>query len=362
MLMSFIAGSAVVGLAWLMQDDQQAPLIINTVEEVQAPEPSLPEGPLSFDLWANDIAASNRHAVLGLHLGGEPEHELAQAIMISTDGHLITSAHALLGGENLTVDVPGASAGVPAQLVASDPVSGVAVLKINAPNLPPPIFADDSQVLVSDRLVALAHHGEDTDSLARTVDVLGNDHVTPVRNGDMLSGLLRLSDDLGSDWAGSAVLEESGGIVAMTIEARDGRHYAIPISMARKAAQQLIDVGEVEQRAWLGVEFASGLSTGIMEERDLLGGMLVSRVWNETPAAKGGLVAGDIIVGAGSVNVLDKQDLTEYLATLSPGDPLELRFSRASRADFGPEAATPQPDELINEILNTTIIVGARPA
>ncbi len=360
--MSFIAGCTVVGLAWLVQEEPPAPQVQAVINEVAAAETSLPEGPLSFDEWANDIAEANRHAVIGLLLGGTAEHDMAQAIMLSTDGHLLTSAHALMGAENITAKVPGADRPSPVTFVASDPVSGVAVLKINAPDLPPPVFADDRSVLVSDVLVALANHGEDTDSLARTVSVLGDEQVAAAANGDLLSGLFRLSDDLGPEWAGSAVLEESGGIVAMTVENQDGRHHAIPIGQARQYAQQLIDTGTVEYKAWLGVEFATGLSPAIMERRQLLGGVLFSRVWNETPAAQGGLVAGDIIIGAGPVNVIDKQDLSLYLATLQPGDSVEFRFNRAVGSGVGPDTTTPDSAEIETEILTTTVVVGARPA
>lgn len=361
LIMSFIAGCSVVGLAWLMQDSEPAEIVVSEVVELSAPVQSLPEGPLSFDEWANDVAETNRHSVVGLHLGGNAQHDMAQAILFGTDGHLMTSAHALIGAEDITVSLPGADT-TPAQVIAADAVSGVAVLKINATDLPPPVYADDGQVRVSDRLVALAHHGEDTDSLARTVDVLGDDQVTAAPNGDMLSGLFRLSNDLNGDWAGSAVLEESGGIVAMAIEGEDGRHYGVPIDHARKWAQELIDTGSVEHRAWLGVEFVSGLTDRVMEERDLLGGVLIQRVWNQTPAAQGGLVAGDVIVGAGPVNVLDRQDLIEYLATVSPGDVVEFRFSRVSGSGVGPESSNPQPDDMTSEILSTTVIVGTRAA
>lgn len=359
--MSFIAGCTIVGLAWLMQEGQPAEIVVAETQEIAAAEPSLPEGPLSFDEWANDIAESNRHAVIGLFLGGTADHDMAQAIMLSTDGHLLTSAHALLGAENITARVPGADRPSPVTFVASDAVSGIAVLKINAPDLPPPVFADDGTVLVSDVLVALANHGEDTDSLARTVSVLGDDQVVTVANGDLLSGLFRLSDDLGPEWAGSAVLEESGGIVAMSVENRDGRHHAIPIGQARRWAQELIERGEINHRAWMGFDRAP-ISAELLERRQLLGGVLVQRVWNETPAAKAGLVAGDIIVGAGPVNVLEMQDLREYLATLSPGDAIEIRFSRSSGSGLGPDSTDPTPEEIVDEIMTTTVIVGSRPA
>jgi len=156
------------------------------------------------------------------------------------------------------------------------------------------------------------------------------------------------------------VLDEDGGIVAMTVENRDGRHYAVPIGQVRRWAQQLIDTGTIDHRSWLGVEFASGLSARVRDERDLLGGVLISRVWNETPAAQGGLVAGDVIVGVGLINVIDKQDLVEYLATLAPGDVVEFRFSRATGTGVGPDAANPQPDDMINEIMTTSVVIGSR--
>ncbi len=359
--MSFIAGCTIVGLAWLMQEEPQATIDEYVVHEIDAPAPSLPEGPLSFDEWANDIAETNRHAVVGLLLDGEPEHQIAQGILLSTDGHIMTSAHALVDAVNITARVPGLDRPAPAPIVASDPVSGIAVLKINAPDLPPPIFDNTSSVRLSDVLVALAHSADDSDSLARTVSVLGVDQVISTPQGDLLSGLYRLSNDLDAEWAGSAVLEDSGGIVAMTVENRDGGHHAIPIAQARRWAQQLIDTGTISHKAWLGID-RSPITNELLERRQLLGGVLVQRVWNETPAARGGLVAGDIIVGAGPVNVLDMQDLVEYLGTLSPGDPMELRFSRTTGSGVGPDATDPAPEDIDDEIMTTTVIVGARPA
>lgn len=360
MLMSFIAGCSVVGLAWLVQDEPRADINQTTFNVIDEPEPLELLGPLGFDDWANEVAQLNRHAVVGLHLGGQPQNEMAQAIMLADDGFLVTSAHSLIGAEDITAVLQGGD-GAPAQLVATDRVSGIAVLKINAPDLAPPTFGNDSRVLVSDRLVALAQHGVDTDSLARPVDVLGDDQVTPLPNGDLLSGLFRLSDDLDTEWAGSAILEDNGSIVAMAVEGRNGNHYGIPISVARRVAQQLIDNGTVEHRAWLGVEL-SATTNQILERRGLLAGVLVQRVWDETPAAQGGLVAGDIIVGLGPANISDSQDLAEVLRTLEPGDVVEVRFSRSSVPLLSPDETTPESGDLRGQIQTTNVVMGARPA
>jgi S1-C subfamily serine protease len=361
MLMSFIAGCTVVGLAWLLQEDDPAQITKNNVQEVTPTTQDLPDGALSLDEWANDVSdIFNRNSVVGLQLDGQPRHDVAQAILLSDDGHLITSAHALIGAENITAVLPGDRSTI-ARVIASDAVSGIAVLKINWPDLPPPTFADDSQVLVGENVVALAHHGVSTDSLARTVSVLGNDQVSPVPNGELLSGLFRLSDDLDDEWSGSAILEENGGIVAMAVESRNGNHYAIPIGLARDLAQELISSGSIDHKAWLGVDMSANLSEGIKAERDLLGGILISRVWDETPAARAGLVAGDIIISAGPVNVLDRTDLRELLATVKPGDSVEFRFSRGTTPLLSPDGTTPEPGEIRSEILTTTVVLGARP-
>ena len=180
-------------------------------------------------------------------------------------------------------------------------------------------------------------------------------------NGEVLSGLLRLSNEIDQGWAGSAVLEENGGIVAITVDSRSGAPYAIPIEQAREVAVQLLESGTVDYRAWLGVELTD-LAEGIKEERELLGGVLITRVWNETPSARAGLVAGDIIVGVGPVNVIDRQDLVEYLATREPGEEVEIRYSRFQSSQNLAEQAVGQQEEEMPAIFDATVTLGARPA
>ena len=355
MLMSFIAGGAFVGMIWLVQDEAPAPIEETTIQEIAAPE--TPEaGPLSFDDWANEVAQLNRDSVVGLALGGNPRHEHAQAVRLDTSGYLITSAHALEGVEEIGVSLSDGSPTTPAQILGSDPVSGVAVLKINSTGLEPPTYSTSRNIAVRDRLVALAQTAENGSASARAVDVLGDDQVAPARNGNLLSGLFRLSNDLGDPWAGAAVVDENGGIVAMTVEARGGGHFAIPIDVAREVAQQLINNGVVTHRAWLGVEMGD-LSEGMKSQRDLLGGVLLSRVWDETPAAKGGLLSGDIIVGIDDANILDPLDLQLHLGSLEPGDLVEVRYSRVDIPEE--RSGTSEPD-LSGETFTTTLTVGAR--
>lgn len=358
MLMSFVAGCCAIGLLWILVDNnQQTPIEEVVVNEITPTEVEF-EGALSFDAWVDDVSQMNRSSVVALHLAGEGLTSEAQAILLRDDGHLLTSAHAISAASEITVEYAGGT--LPAQIVGSDPVSGIAVLKINSPNLPPPTFGDDGQVLVRDRLVALTYSDDATES-AVAVDLVGEDHVATSVNGTPLANLFALGENLAHDWAGSAVLSEDGGIVAMTVHSIDGGNYAIPITLARRVANQLIDGGQVDHKAWLGVETSAALTDDLKEERGIRGGLLLTRVWDETPAARAGLVAGDIITRAGSINVLDRTDFLEALATVQPGDTLEITYSRI---DPGVPISTTVADDVESvdeiELHKTTVLLGAR--
>ena len=356
MFMSFVAGCCTIGLIWMLADSREpAPIEEVLVQQISTADVAF-DGSLSFDDWVDDVSQLNRSSVVALHLADGADQEVAQAVLLRDDGHLITSSQAIADATEITAEFPGGIE--PAQLIASDDVSGIAVLKINSPNLNPPTFGDQSQVPVGDRVVALAHRTLDSDvAIAQSVDLVGRDHVAMMSNGHLLTDAFRLNEDLGADWSGSAILSGDGGIVAMAVTARDGGTYAIPINAARAAANQLLSTGTVEQKSYLGVD-DSGLSDNLMEERGIPGGVLLTRVWAETPAARAGLVAGDVITRAGSVNVLNRTDLREALATFEPGSTIEITYSRGNS---GVEITLEGEDPVEVELLTTVAVLGARP-
>ena len=126
MFVSFVAGCCVVGIAWMLTDTDEPARIEEVLVNEIIPEEVAFEGPLSFDDWVNDVAQLNRTSVVALHLGGDASQEVVQAILLRDDGHLMTSAQAIAGAEDITAEFPGGSG--PAELLASDAVSGIAVL------------------------------------------------------------------------------------------------------------------------------------------------------------------------------------------------------------------------------------------
>ncbi len=359
MVMSFVAGASLVGLAWIFDDNQPPIIEETTIQEITPTTATLPvDGPLRFDDWAGEIAQMNINSVIGLRMGEGAARANANAILYADDGHLITSAHAIGSAEDITATLP-SGATIPAQVVAADAVSGVAVLKINSPELPPPSFGKDLAVLPGDRLVAIGGRGMDPDDAIRTVDLVAKDAVTKVVGGDLVSGLMRLSGDIDGSWAGAPIVDEHGGIIAMTVEAADGSPFAIPTGTAREIAADLIDTGETDHKAWLGID-TRVMSDSLLEDRQLRGGVLVFRVWERTPAAQAGVQAGDVIVGAGSVNILARDDLGLVLRAARPGDEIDLRIARQQpSAQVALDSTTEEKIEVETIVVRVTL--GATP-
>lgn len=353
MFVAFLAGAAMVGFAWLFTDSEPATIERFQVLELQPVDRTPVDGPLSFDEWANNVSETNRHAAVTLHLGGDPPAPMAQAILYRSDGHLLTSAHAVANATDINAVIGAVS--LPAEIVALDTVSGIAVLKVPTPDVEPGVFSA-GRISDRDRVVAIGAMTSDDGPLVRSVEVLNNDQVAITADGQHLSGLFQLSLPLDDAWAGAPIVDARGGIVAMAVSTRDGVTYAVPTSLAREIARDLTDRGETAHVAWLGVS-QERMTNSLKDERDLPGGVLVSKVWSESAAAKGGLTAGDIILGIGSVNVLEPNDLLSALRAREPGEIVEIRYSRPRPPD-GPTDLT--EGDLESEIHTTQVLLGAQ--
>ncbi len=353
-LVAFIAGATVVGATWLFTDTPDPTIEVITTNMVEPASAEGGSGPIGFDEWSRQIAEANRTSVIGLHLGGEAPTHMAQATLLRDDGHLLTSAHAIAGASDITAVLHDGRLS-PAELVASDPVSGVAVLKIASPELPPPTYSD-GRVAARDRLVGIAGQ-DDGDALVRGVTVLDDDQVALLPSGDVLGGLFRLSNELDGAWAGAPIIDENGGVVAIAVTTVDGTNYAIPTALATEVGADLIREGTTDHVSWLGIEM-SELSESLRTQRDLRGGVVVRKVWDQTAAARGGLSAGDVIIGFASVNVLEISDLQTALRSTQPGEAIEIRYSRrVPIASSSPH----EPTSLESQILTTTVVLGAQP-
>ena len=295
MLVGSIASGSIVGLvAANTGSGNGSGETVNSLREPSAPAPDAPVG------GVEQVAADVLPAVVSLQVATRTSAGEGSGSIISSDGYVLTNHHVVSGAEqfgqiNVTLN-DGRS--LPADFVASDPATDIAVVKIrDAADLPVVQFGDSEELRVGQEVVAIGSPlGLSSTVTSGIVSALNR----PVRASDA-GGESSLIDAIQTDAAinpgnsGGPLVDMSGHIVGMNSviasmssggEAGSiGLGFAIPANFAKRVADQLITTGEATH-PMLGVQVAA--------RRDI-DGALIASVEPGSPADEAGLQAGDVV-------------------------------------------------------------------
>jgi len=247
---------------------------------------------------------------------------LGSGWVFDDDGHVVTNQHVVEGAEKATVAFQDGTE-IDATVVGADPSTDVAVLKLaSVPDSVTPLdLGSTSSLELGDPLVAIGSPlGLQGTVTAGIVSGLGRDIEAP--DGFTIDGAVQTDAALNHGNSGGPLLDLSGRVVGMNAQiasdsgANSGIGYAIPVETVRSIAEQLIASGKVEH-AYLGVS---------IEDGD--GGARIAEVRPETPAARAGLEAGDVVTEVDGETVQSGDDLRLAVEAHKPGDSLELTVKR----------------------------------
>jgi serine protease Do len=276
--------------------------------------PDLPE-----DSPLNDLF---RH-FFGDPPGGMPEHDaqsLGSGFIISADGYLLTNHHVVDGADEIMVRLTDHRELV-AEVIGSDPRSDIALLKIEADNLPVVKITREKSVKVGEWVLAIGSpFGFDHSATAGIISAKGrslpSENYVPfiqtdvaINPGNSGGPLFNLDGEVIG--VNSQIYSRTGGFMGLS--------FAIPIDVAMTVADQLKAKGYVT-RGWLGV-LVQDINRELAESFGLSRpyGALVAQVQPESPAAKGGLQAGDVILTFNGKEVTDSAALPPMVGA-SPVD------------------------------------------
>lgn len=274
---------------------------------------------------------------------------LGSGVIVDSNGYVLTNHHVIDGAEQIKVDLSDGRS-LEAKLVGSDPPSDLAVLKIDATNLPILILGDSDKTRVGDVVLALGNplgvgqtvtmgiisaKGRQTGlSNGSFEDFLQTD--APINQGNSGGALVSTNAELIG--INSQILSPSGGSI--------GLGFAIPSNMARTVVEQLINSGRV-RRGQLGITVLKIPS----EQATQLGvtqgpGVLVYQVQPGSAADRAGLRRGDIITALNGEAVTDSNTFRNKIAGTPPGSEVTLTLKRggseqqvrASLGEFTPQA------------------------
>jgi serine protease Do len=258
-----------------------------------------------------------------------PMHGIGSGFIVSSDGIILTNAHVVDGADQVTVKLTDKRE-FPAKVLGKDKATDIAVLKIDAHNLPVVKIGDANQERVGEWAVAIgAPFGFENTATAGIISAkarsLPNQGYVqfiqtdvPVNPGNSGGPLFNLNGEVVG--INSQIYSGSGGY--------QGVSFAIPINLAMQVEQQLVKNGKVA-RGQLGVSIqpvnqSLAQSFGLKEAQ----GALISSVTPGGAGDKAGLQAGDVILKLNGKTVSDADELPPMIGSLSPGEAVNLSVWR----------------------------------
>jgi Do/DeqQ family serine protease len=259
---------------------------------------------------------------------------LGSGVIISTDGYILTNHHVVDGAEQIKVDLND-NRTLDAKVVGSDPLSDLAVLKIDATNLPVLALGDSDKVRVGDVVLAIGNplgigqtvtmgiisaKGRQTGlSSGNFEDFPQTD--APINQGNSGGALVSTNSELIG--INSQILSPSGGSI--------GIGFAIPSNMARTVTDTLVKAGKV-RRGQLGITVVKlnsepAKELGIKETK----GVGVAQVQPGSAADRAGLKKGDVITAFNGVEVTEPNVFRNLVASTAPGSDVMLNVLRDGR-------------------------------
>lgn len=260
-------------------------------------------------------------------------------VIMSDDGYIVTNNHVVDGADRITVHLNDKRQ-YEARVIGRDPSTDIALIKVDAKDLPTLTYGNSDDVRVGEWVLAVGNPMNLTSTVtagivsakARNINILQYDQS---RDVFPIESFIQTDAAVNPGNSGGALVDAAGNLIginsaiASTTGAYTGYSFAIPANIVRKVAADLMEFGSV-QRAYIGVSIADvdpALAKEIGLERPK--GVYVKGLTEGGAAAAAGMKAGDVIVKVGNINVDNVPQLQEQVGKFRPGDQVAVTVLRS---------------------------------
>ncbi|HEY9760963.1 MAG TPA: HhoA/HhoB/HtrA family serine endopeptidase [Trichocoleus sp.] len=267
------------------------------------------------------------------------EQGTGSGFILSTDGKILTNAHVVEGADTVKVTLKDGRT-VDGKVMGVDPVTDVAVVKIESDNLPSVTLGSTADLAPGQWAIAIGNPlGLDNTVTAGIISAIDRSS-TQVGIPDKRVQFIQTDAAINPGNSGGPLLNDRGEVIGMNTAIRanaQGLGFAIPIETAKRIADQLFATGQV-QHPFLGIQMVSltpdmkeslSQELGIKVTQDT--GVLVVQVMENSPAAAAGLERGDIIQSINGKAVQSPVEVQGQVEISVIGQPLEVAVVRNGR-------------------------------
>lgn len=266
----------------------------------------------------------------------QPRVGAGSGVIISTDGYIITNNHVIDGADELEVTLND-NRKFSAKVIGADPSTDIALIKIDAKDLPTIPFGDSEKLKVGEWVLAVGNPFNLTSTVtAGIVSAKSRGNIgAGGRDRSKIESFIQTDAAVNPGNSGGALVNTKGELVGINTAIYSetgnfaGYSFAVPISIAGKVANDLKQYGTV-QRAVLGVLISDPQYVPEEDKAKLkaLAGAYVGGFAERSSAKEAGLEKGDVIVAVNGIKVKSASALQEQISKYRPGDKVELTVDR----------------------------------
>src|SRR6267378_4074955 len=289
------------------------PSVVNifTSKEIRLPRHPLLNDPIFRRFFGDQLPDEAQRAA-----------SLGSGVIVSSSGYVLTNHHVVEAADEIEVALADGKR-LLAKVVGNDPETDLAVLRLDAENLPAIGFGSSDALRVGDVVLAIGN-----------ISALG-------RTGlgiNTFENFIQTDAAINPGNSGGALVDAAGNLIGINtaIFSRSGGSmgigFAIPVSTAKMVLEQIVKSGSVT-RGWIGVEVQE-ITPPVAESFKLGGtrGALIAGVLRGGPADKAGIKPGDVLLEVQGKPVADPAAMLNLIAALAPGSAATMTYGRASRS------------------------------
>ena len=250
---------------------------------------------------------------------------LGSGVIIRPDGYIVTNNHVISGADVIEVTLENNKV-YPAKLIGTDPATDIALIKIEAEDLPTVPMGNSDDLRLGEWVLAIGSPYDLRSTITAGI-VSAKGRSMPNYDGQYrVESFIQTDAAVNPGNSGGALVNAAGDLVGIntSIISRTGSYagysFAVPVNIVSKVVDDFIEYGSV-QRAILGVSITD-VTAELAAQADLteIDGVYVAEVQRESPAEKAGIQTGDVITEINLNTVHNSAGLQEQISKLRPGE------------------------------------------